>query len=83
MIRFSWLIHNEASHVNPSLRLLNDALQKTGGQARLEKTPRGSRLVIELGDSTTTTGRPRTGVKEDFEVYPLSRTTLNLCAQIL
>ena len=68
MIHFSWLIHNEASHVNPSLRLLNDALQKTGGQVRLENTPRGSRLVIELGDNTATTGRPRTDVKEDLTI---------------
>ena len=68
MIRFSWLIYNEASHVNPSLRLLNDALQKAGGQARLENTPRGSRLVIELSDNTTTIGRPRTEVKEDLTI---------------
>ena len=68
MIRFSWLIHNEASHVNPSLRLLNDALQKAGGQARLENTSRGSRLVLELGDNTTATGRPRTEVKEDLTI---------------
>ena len=68
MIRFSWLVHNEASHVNPSLRLLNDALQKAGGQARLENTSRGSRLVLELGDNTTATGRPRTEVKEDLTI---------------
>ena len=68
MIHFSWLIQNDTSHVNPSLRLLNDALQKTGGQARLENTLRGSRLVIELGDTASTAGRPRTEVKEDLTI---------------
>ena len=68
MIRFSWLIHDDAAHINPSLRLLNDALNKACGQARLENTPCGSRLVIEFNDNTTTTGRPRTEVKEDLTI---------------
>ena len=68
MIRFTWLIHDEAAHVNPSLRLLDDALQKAGGQALLENTALGSRLVIELNDHATPTGRPRSEVKEDLTI---------------
>ena len=68
MIRFSWLIRNETSHVNPSLRLLNDALHRAGGQALLESTAFGSRLVIELNDIISPTGRPRTEVKEDLTI---------------
>ena len=68
MIHFSWLIHNEASHVNPSLRLLNDALHKAGGQALLESTAFGPRLVIELYNLATPAGRPRAEVKEDLTI---------------
>ena len=68
MIRFHWLVRNEAAYVNPSIRLLNDVLQKTGGQARLESTACGSRLVIELNDDATPAGRPRSDVKEDLTI---------------
>lgn len=68
MTRFSWLVRDEAAHVNPSLRLLNDALHKAGGQARMESTAFGSRLVIELNDDATPTGRPRVEAKEDLTV---------------
>ena len=68
MIRFSWIILNESAHANPSLRLLNDALYKVGGQALLERNVLGSRLVIELDDSVTPTGRPRAEAKKDLTV---------------
>ena len=68
MIRFSWLVHDEVARVNPSLRLLNDALHKAGGQALLESTAFGPRLVIELYNLATPAGRPRAEVKEDLTI---------------
>ena len=68
MIRFSWLIRSEGEHVNPPLRLLSDALHKVGGQAFLESSAFGSRLVIEFNDVSTPTGRPRAEVKEDLTI---------------
>ena len=68
MTRFSWLVRSEAEHVNPSLRLLNDVLHKSGGLARLENTAFGPRLVIELNDAAVPAGRPRAEVKEDLTI---------------
>ena len=68
MIRFSWLIRNEAAHVNPSLRLLNDALHKAGGQVLLENTAFGPRLILEFHDEARSEGRPRAEVKEDLTI---------------
>ena len=68
MMCFRWIIHNEGKHINPSLRLLNDALHRVGGQVRLENTPFGSRLVIELDDTVAPSGRPRIEVNEDLTI---------------
>lgn len=68
MTCFRWLIRNEHAYVNPSLRLLNEALHKAGGQARLEHTATGSCLVIELNDNALPPERPRAEVKEDLTI---------------
>ena len=68
METYRWLIRDAASHVNPSIQLLNNALRKAGGQARVESTAIGSCLVIELGEGTKPAGRPRREAKEDLTV---------------
>ena len=68
MICFHWLVRNDAAHVNPSIRLLNDALHKLGGQAKLENTALGPCLVIELNDDAAPAGCSRVEAKEDLTI---------------
>lgn len=68
MATFRWLIREDGNHINPSIRMLNDALGKTGGNVSVEHGYWGACLVIELDDHISTAGRPRIPAKNDWTI---------------
>ena len=68
MTVYEWGIRNDVGHSNPSLRILNDVLRKSGGLARVEQTALSKRLIIEIGDAGSSVGRPNLQPVEDLTV---------------
>ena len=68
MPTFRWFIREEKNHINPPIRLLNEALGKTGGSVSVEHSYRGACLLIELDDHIPAVGRPRIPSKKDWTI---------------
>ena len=68
MTCYEWDLRDEQTAKNPPIRILNEALRKIGGTARLRRNNSCCCLVVEFDETHPLTGRPRKEVREDLTI---------------